>query len=402
VRLRIAVFGVLVLAVAGSGCASAAAAERPLASVSSASASVGSLVRPVLVAELRGGDTAAGDGFGLAVAGSGSTLLVGAPSHDQNTGRAYVFVRTGAGWRQAAELTGSGAGPGSQFGAAVAISGGTAVVAAPGFGPGVAAGGQGTGRVYVYGATRAGWVQTSVLSAPGGFPGDGFGSAVAISGDTILVGATGYENNAGRVFSYTQVADRWARAAVLVGPGVAGRSLAGFGWDVAMSGGEALISAPPANSADLYVRSGVGWRLASALGMPQGGGGIIAGAVQGPVAAVGAEGVAQGPAPSNGRVSVFTTGPAGWHLQAELTMPGPGQGAFGGSVAVSGQVIAVASPGAADAHGRIYLFARAGQRWRLTTTMAVPGNGGVFDIAAWAGTLVATPENGGAVYVFAF
>ena len=59
------------------------------------------------LAELKGSDTAAGDVFGCSVAISGTTAVVGASGHAKDAGRAYVFTKTAAGWKQAAELKGS-------------------------------------------------------------------------------------------------------------------------------------------------------------------------------------------------------------------------------------------------------------------------------------------------------
>ena len=64
---------------------------------------------------------------------SGTTALVGAPGSAKDAGRAYVFTKTAAGWKEAAELKGSDTVAADFFGYSVAISGTTAVVSAPGF-----------------------------------------------------------------------------------------------------------------------------------------------------------------------------------------------------------------------------------------------------------------------------
>ena len=63
------------------------------------------------------------------VAISGSTALVGAPGH--GGGRTYVFIRTEAGWTQTAELKGSDTAQNDGFGTALALSAATLVVGAP-------------------------------------------------------------------------------------------------------------------------------------------------------------------------------------------------------------------------------------------------------------------------------
>ena len=81
------------------------------------------------LAELKGSDTVVSDEFGISVAVSGTTAVVGT-SGSSYAGRAYVFTRTASGWKQAAELKGSDTNPGDNFGSSVAVSGTTAVVSA--------------------------------------------------------------------------------------------------------------------------------------------------------------------------------------------------------------------------------------------------------------------------------
>jgi len=78
-------------------------------------------------AELKGSD----DYFGGSVAISGTTAVVGAEGHASDAGRAYVFTKTAASWKQVAELKGSDTVADDDFGNSVAISGTTAVVGAP-------------------------------------------------------------------------------------------------------------------------------------------------------------------------------------------------------------------------------------------------------------------------------
>jgi len=56
---------------------------------------------------------------------------VGADDHIKSAGRAYVFTNVATGWKQVAELKGSDTVANDGFGYAVAISGTTAIVGAP-------------------------------------------------------------------------------------------------------------------------------------------------------------------------------------------------------------------------------------------------------------------------------
>lgn len=93
-------------------------------------------------AEVSGYDSSVGDCFGIAVAVSGSTMVVGAPWHAGQTGAAYVFTEVARGWQPVAELVGSYTAPDDQFGYSVGISGSTIVVGAGRHG--------GTGAAYVF------------------------------------------------------------------------------------------------------------------------------------------------------------------------------------------------------------------------------------------------------------
>jgi trimeric autotransporter adhesin len=141
-------------------------------------------------AKLTLSDGTAGALFGSSVAISGCTVVVGAPG--ASIGAAFVFCEPDEGWcdtTQTAVLTASNSPASADFGASVAIDGCTVVVGAPGEQIG-ANSGQGAGYVYVSPAT--GWAdmtQTAMLTASSGAAGDAFGSSVAISADTVVVGA---------------------------------------------------------------------------------------------------------------------------------------------------------------------------------------------------------------------
>jgi hypothetical protein len=133
---------------------------------------------------------ATGDNFGTAVALDGDTALVGAPSHTVGShteqGAAYVFTLSGTTWTWRATLTASDGAAIDDFGAAVALSGDTALVGAP-----FHKVGSNTyqGAAYVFTRSGTSWSQQGGdLTASDGAAGDQFGDSVALSGDTALVG----------------------------------------------------------------------------------------------------------------------------------------------------------------------------------------------------------------------
>ncbi len=133
-------------------------------------------------------DGAASDDFGSALALDGDTLAVGAGNKDSETGAAYVHYRNQGGndnWGHVKKVTASDAAANCDFGDAVALQGDTLVVGAPGCSSNV-------GVAYVFYRNQGGsdnWGQAKKLTISGGAPGDHFGNAVAIHGDTIVVGA---------------------------------------------------------------------------------------------------------------------------------------------------------------------------------------------------------------------
>ena len=141
------------------------------------------------------------DFFGNSVAVSGDTVVVGAPFDSGNgINPAYVFTRMGGLWTQQASLKASNAAGG--FGQSVAVSGDTMVVGAP-----YEASGNSnnqadksasfSGAAYVFTRTNGVWTQQAYLKASNVGANDQFGYSVAVSGDTVVVGAFGEDSGNG-------------------------------------------------------------------------------------------------------------------------------------------------------------------------------------------------------------
>mgnify|MGYP001162052534 CR=1 FL=1 len=172
-------------------------------------------------AYLKASNTDSGDFFGSHVTLSGDTLVVGAPDEDSNatgvngnqannsafdSGAAYVFTRTGGIWKQEVYLKASNTDAGDLFGGSVALSGDTLVVGAQSDDSN-ATGVNGnqmdnsavdSGAAYLFTRTGGVWSQQAYLKASntggtllnmGTLQGDQFGSRVALSGNTLAVGA---------------------------------------------------------------------------------------------------------------------------------------------------------------------------------------------------------------------
>ena len=133
--------------------------------------------------------------------------------------------------KQLAELKGSDTAGGDEFGSSVAISGTTAVV-------GAQDGGIGAGRAYIFTKTAKGWEQVAELKAPA-YGSTGFGYSVAISGTTVVVGAPDAELAAGRAYVFTKTAKGWEQVAELKGSDTV--AVDEFGYSVAISGTTAIV-----------------------------------------------------------------------------------------------------------------------------------------------------------------
>jgi FG-GAP repeat len=205
------------------------------------------------VAELTAPDGAQNDSFGESVAVSGPYAVVGAYGHASSTGAAYVFVNNAGTWSQRAELTASDGAPDDSFGWSIAVSGPFAVV-------GASNSALGAGSVYVFGASTN-WSQQAELTEPTPAAGDRFGYAVALSGPTLVVGAFGKYSRAGAAFVFLHNGSAWTPQAQLTAfDGVTGDL---FGDAVAVSGQLVVVGASGArsNTGAAYVFSpqGTAW-----------------------------------------------------------------------------------------------------------------------------------------------
>ncbi len=140
----------------------------------------------------------AGDKFGESVAISGDRVIVGAPFNvegGQNGGTVYIFERNMGGqdlWGEVKRIVASDADANFQFGSSVALSGDTAIV-----GSVVAnVNGVASGSAYIFERNTGGadyWGEVNQLLPSDAANGDRFGKSVAISNDTAIVGA--YQNS---------------------------------------------------------------------------------------------------------------------------------------------------------------------------------------------------------------
>ena len=390
---------------------------------------------------LKASNTEADDSFGISVAISGDTLVVGAPGEDSNatgvdgdegdnsatnSGAVYVFVRSGTSWIQQAYLKASNTGTFDGFGGTVAISGDTVVVCANSEDSNATGvGGDETdnsannaGAVYVFTRSGTSWSQQAYLKASNTSTFDRFGTSISIDGDTIVVGASSEDSNA-----------------------------------VGVNGDDTNNSAAQAGAAYVFVRSGTSWsqeaylkasntdaddRFGSGVGVS--GDTIVVSALFEASNATGVNGTeTNNSATFAGAAYVFVRSGSTWSQQAYLKASNTGSSdTFGESVAISGDTIAVAADNeGSDAtgvngddsnddaleSGAVYIFVRTGSTWmqqaylkasnteledRLGWSVAISGNtviaGALFEDSGATGVdgddTDNTADASGAAYVF--
>ncbi|HTT45985.1 MAG TPA: hypothetical protein VMH38_08270 [Thermoplasmata archaeon] len=304
--------------------------------------------------------------FGESVAIYRGVMVVGAPDEPADVyvagGEAYI-VRIGPS-PQLSIVTLSTPNPtgDGMFGTSVSVAGDTVVVGAPG----ETAGGQpGAGNVYIFSLSTGMLLRT--LSSPSPQPGGGFGDAVATDGSLVIVGAP-FESfgNASQGAAYVFNATTGALAQTLSTPNPVDNGY--FGSAVALKAGTALVGAAGetahglANAGNAYLFSASTGVLVAPLTSPNpvGGGAFgYAVALGGGLAVVGAPGEYSSGVLGAGEVYVFS--PTSGAFREELVTTTPvSDGYFGCAVATNGNTIVVGAYGepsvGMSGAGAIYLY----------------------------------------------
>lgn len=319
-------------------------------------------------------DAAIGARLGASVAADKSLVVLGAPDDDEAgpfAGAVYVYVRHGQSWERQAKLLGPKTSGFRSFGESVAESQDTLVVGAPFDGPS----GDGSGAAYVYARKGQKWIQQARLTPSDATPNQLFGDAVAIDGSTIVVGSfldASRAPNAGAVYVFTRKNDAWTQQAKLTASNAS--QYAFFGSAVAISGNRIVVGAPTTESAYVFAPSHGQWQEQAIL--------VAADANEGDYSAFGASVAIDGNnlvigapmdgsrGPLTGAAYTFRQQGSRW-VQGEKLLSDDATEAdeFGTSVAIDGRQIAVGSP-YHDEHnnGAIYLFVEKGNRWKLQST----------------------------------
>lgn len=213
-------------------------------------------------------DGASLDGFGAALDLNGLSAVVGASGHDVggnlNQGAAYVFVRDGQQWSRQAKLTANDGAAQDRFGGAVAIHGDTVLIGAA---DAIYAAGFYRGVAYLFDRAGAVWSQSARLTPDPDSMGGGFGRAVALDAETAVIGGTteppqALPDPAKVVYVFSRTGFSWERLARLQ----SGQSFFdGFGASVAVDLDSLLVAASERDLVYLFKRQQGVWSLYSVL-----------------------------------------------------------------------------------------------------------------------------------------
>jgi hypothetical protein len=197
--------------------------------------------------------------FGTSVSISGDVAIVGAvfgQTNNEVTGAAYIFNRQDENtWEQTDQLRPSNLNYDDRYGSSVAISGNTAVVGSPNDDEK----GEDAGAAYIFEKQDDGTWQETTKLAPAGRDAN-FGTSVAISDNKIAVGADWYLTE-GTAFVFQKRADGTWEESTMLDPdnkSFPSSNNDRFGRSIALSGNRLLVGAPRAsNSEGNY--TGVAW-----------------------------------------------------------------------------------------------------------------------------------------------
>jgi len=399
-----------------------------------------------------GGDTVEHDTFGTGVAISGNTMVIGAENADGNevgAGAAFIFDKIDDNWVQTARIFAAdghaqpvpsepGKFESDSFGLSVAISGDTVVVGAPDhIHPGIGGPSARVGAVYVFQRLNGVWTQRAELFSPnpnvhdnfGGQQGNSLAGGVGISGDTIVVADAGnfqFNNIFAGIDVFNRINGTWTFTTQLTVPADFSffpNSLAFDGKTLVVGSNISdTLTAPFAGVAYVFQFNDGQWSAPMTLAADDATSGAQFGngvGLSGNLIVVGAN-FAPGATSQSGAAYIFTHEGDSWRQKAKLiSNDGQDFDQFGVTIAVSGQTVLVSAsnhtPPVADATegGAAYVFRHRDGGWQqadeLFASDAIGGGDFGASVAIQDNTLIVGADGqhppvegypGGEAYVF--
>jgi len=331
-------------------------------------------VKPAMTSKLTHGDGAPGDNFGRSVQISGDTALVGAWAADSRQGSAYVYARSSRSgtWTQQAKLKHFDGQADDRFGLYTALDGDTAVVGAPRADNGDITD---SGAAYIYVRNSGAWTMQQKITADDGAANDKFGTALSVSGDTVVLGSivkcAGGDTGCGAAYVYVRAGTSWTLQQKLTASDSHPGSY--FGFEVKVDGDTVVVGANgghPTHSPELttgsayvFVRSGTTWTQQQKLTADDGGEGDYFGRSVG----ISGDNLVVGASRNEGKGAAyfFIRSPgAEWTQVQKVTDASGGLGElFGMEVALSGDSALIGATAGNDGKGHAYVYVRDGGTW---------------------------------------
>jgi len=199
------------------------------------------------IAKLLPSDGQAGAFFGNSVATNGEIAIIGAWFDNDMTGAAYVFRQNENNWVQEAKLLPEDGSSYDFFGSSVAVYENDVIVGATGA--------DNKGAAYLFHYNGNSWSQTYKFTAGNGMTYDNFGSAVSLSGEYAVIGASGAQTLKGAVYVYSKSGSGWQEDEMLTGTLYS----SSFGSAVDISNETIVVGASASSYAFVFMLDGNSW-----------------------------------------------------------------------------------------------------------------------------------------------
>jgi choice-of-anchor B domain-containing protein len=320
--------------------------------------------------------------FGHALAFADNELLISEAHNNATPGFVYVYAKSGDKWVERAALKASDGRTADKFGSALARSGNRIIVGA-------------RNAAYIFEKSGTGWQQVARLAPADVKTEDLYAVSVAISGDVALVGAPGSATRAGAAYVYRRTGSGWTQDTRLTAPESKEQML--FGAAVGMKDGDLLISEHAHNErtggVHVFRRDGNAWKHytrllhTNAQKNDRFGGNI---AINGDRVLIAATGFLS----NSGAVFSFERRPDGSYREVQriLAFDGRSGEQFGLSIGADGDNLWVGAPFAKQARGKVYHFFRsAPDEWSVADPMVYDNlaQGDTYGLSVAAQGLVA-------------
>jgi len=175
-------------------------------------------------------------GFGNAIVIGDGEVIVAESGTVTRPGTVYIYRKGDDGmWMEAAQLRASNGERGDRFGGRLALDGNTLMI-------GSTAQNSDAGAVFIFEKMDGTWTETGKIMADDGLSGDAFGSSIALAGDVAVIGAARQAESAGSAYVFRKGDNGWMQEAKLTAEETNANAL--FGYSAVTDGEHVLIGAP--------------------------------------------------------------------------------------------------------------------------------------------------------------